>query len=559
MTWDERSEKEVSRSHRRWKENTYARSSGSAQEERAFETLSGIELKECYAPDDLPSFDFLRKSGFPGEYPYTRGVYPTMYRGRLWTMRQYAGFGTAEETNSRFRYLLSQGQTGLSVAFDLPTQMGLDSDSPKAAGEVGRVGVAITSSEDMDILMNGIPLDQVSTSMTINATAMILLALYGLVGESQGVSLAELRGTVQNDILKEYAARGTYIYPVEPAMKLATDIVEWCSKEMPLWNSISISGYHMREAGCTAVQEVAFTVANAIAYVDHLVQRGQTIDSFAPRLSFFFAAQMDLLEEVAKFRAARRLWARVMKERFGAKDPRSWLLRFHTQTAGVSLTAQQAENNAVRVAIQALAAILGGTQSLHTNSMDEALSLPSEKSVLLALRTQQILAHESGVANTVDPTAGSFVIEALTDEIEERAERYLKRVHQLGGMLRALEKGFIQKEIADEAYRSQREVEAGRRVIVGVNAFVEEGPAKIRTTRIDQAIEEKQKRRLRERKRRRDQKTVEHSLAELREAADRDDNLVPYVIESARRHATLGEMSDALREVYGEFRPLREF
>ncbi|MEE9236269.1 MAG: methylmalonyl-CoA mutase family protein [Thermoplasmata archaeon] len=559
MTSQDRDRQDVSRSHRRWEENTYRQSSHAREDEEAFETLSGIPTRACYAPDDLSSWDYMKKSGFPGEYPYTRGIHPTMYRGRLWTMRQYAGFGTAEETNARFRYLLSQGQTGLSVAFDLPTQIGFDSDSSRASGEVGRVGVAIASVEDMEVLLREIRLDSVSTSMTINATAMILLSLYGLVGESQGVHLKSLQGTVQNDILKEYAARGTYIYPIEPAMKLTTDIIEWCSGEMPRWNTISISGYHMREAGCTAVQEVAFTMANAIAYMDYLVERGLTVDSFAPRLSFFFAAQMDLFEEVAKFRAARRMWARIMKERFSAKDPRSWLMRFHTQTAGVSLTAQQPENNAVRVAIQALAAILGGTQSLHTNSMDEALSLPTERSALLALRTQQILAHESGIVNIVDPTAGSFYVENLTDEIEERAERYIRRIDQLGGTLRALERGFIQREIADEAYRHQKEVETGRRVIIGVNEFVEDAPPAIHITRIDPTLEEKQVKRLGELKARRDSQEAEGRLTSLKEAADMGENLVPYVLKAARSHATLGEISDALREVYGLFRQLREF
>ncbi len=559
MTLEEGSTEEISRSHRRWKENTYKRSASSLPQGKAFGTLSGVDLEACYAPDDLTAFDYQRDSGFPGEYPFTRGIYPTMYRGRFWTMRQYAGFGTAEETNARFRYLLSQGQTGLSVAFDLPTQMGFDSDNPKASGEVGRVGVAITSLDDMQVLTREIPLDRVSTSMTINATAMILLSLYGLAGEGAGAPLKSLRGTVQNDILKEYAARGTYIYPVEPALKLAMDIVEWCAGKMPHWNSVSISGYHMREAGCTAVQEVAFTLANAIAYVEHLVGRGLPVDSFAPRLSFFFAAQMDLLEEVAKFRAARRLWARIMRERFGAQDPRSQLLRFHTQTAGVALTAQQVENNAVRVALQALAAILGGTQSLHANSMDEALSLPTEKSALLALRTQQILAHESGLVNTVDPTAGSYAIEALTAKIEERAEGYLKRIDQLGGTLKCLEKGFVQREIAEEAYRQQREVEAGRRTIVGVNAFSEEGPLRIQVTKIDPATEQKQVRKLIELKSRRNGQEVEGTLGGLMEAADRGENLVPFVLKACRSRATLGEISDALREVYGEFRPLREF
>ncbi len=523
-----------------------------------YETLSGVRVKACYGPDDAAPINYLQKLAFPGQFPFTRGIYPTMYRGRLWTMRLYAGFGTAEETNERFRFLLSQGQTGLSVAFDLPTQMGFDSDHPRAAGEVGRVGVAISSIEDMATLMRDIPLDKVSTSMTINATAMILLSAYGLVGQAQGVALRGLRGTVQNDILKEYAARGTYIYPIRPAMKLATDIVEWCSQEMPLWNSISISGYHMREAGCTAVQEVAFTLANGVAYVEHLLERGLEVDSFASRLSFFFAAQMDLLEEVAKFRAARRIWARIMKDRFGAQDERSWLLRFHTQTAGAALTAQQPENNVVRVALQALAAVLGGTQSLHTNAMDEALSIPTEKAALVALRTQQILAHESGVGNTADPVAGSYAIETLTDDIEERAEKYLRRIDQLGGTLKALERGYIQKEIANEAYRYQREVESGRRTVVGINAYLEE-PSPFRITRVDPKLERRQIGRLRELRGSRDSKAAERALGSLKEASERDENVMPLVREAVASKATLGEISDGLREVYGEFSPLREF
>ncbi len=524
-----------------------------------FSTLSGLDIKGCYGPDDVKEDRYLTDLGLPGEYPFTRGVYRTMYRGRLWTMRQYAGFGTAEETNARFQYLLAQGQSGLSVAFDLPTQMGFDPDHLRARGEVGRVGVAISSVEDMEVLMREIPLDKVSTSMTINATAMVLLSLYGLVGESQGVPLRVLRGTVQNDILKEYAARGTYIYPIQPAMKLATDVVEWCSREMPHWNSISISGYHMREAGCNAIQEVAFTIANAIAYVEHVLERGLDVDTFAPRLSFFFAAQTDLLEEVAKFRAARRLWARIMRESFGAKDPKSWLMRFHTQTAGAALTAQQPENNAVRVAIQALAAVLGGTQSLHANSMDEALSLPTEASARLALRTQQIIAHESGVANVIDPAGGAYGVEALTDEIEERANQYLERIRKLGGTLRALESGFIQREIAEEAYRYQRDVEDGSRIVVGVNAFTEEEPADIQMSRIDPRLEAKQVKRLNELRDHRDGRKVEHSLARLKEAAEREENLFPYVIEAARHRCSLGEISDSLRDVYGEFSPIKEF
>ncbi len=557
MPADER--REVERSHRRWREKTYRQSAEGAAVDEDPQTLSGLPLRACYAPDDLSEHDYIGKEGFPGEYPFTRGVYSTMYRGRLWTMRQYAGFGTADETNARFRYLLSHGQTGLSVAFDLPTQMGIDSDHRRALGEVGRVGVAISSVDDMEVLMNEIPLDRVSTSMTINATAMILLSLYGLVGDGQGVPREALRGTVQNDILKEYAARGTYIYPIGPAMRLATDIVEWCSEEMPRWNSISISGYHMREAGCSAVQEVAFTMANAMTYVEHVLRRGVDVDEFAPQLSFFFAAQTDLLEEVAKFRAARRVWARIMREQFGAENPRSLLMRFHTQTAGAALTAQQPENNVVRVAIQALASVLGGTQSLHANSMDEALSLPTEASARLALRTQQILALESGVSNTIDPAGGSYAVEALTDEIESRVDRYLRRIEQLGGTLKALESGFIQREIAEEAYRYQRAVEEGGRILVGVNAFTEDAPTEIQMTRVDPRLESKQVKRLKELRRKRDGRAVDRSLARLKEAAEGEKNLFPYVIDACRHRSSLGEISDALREVFGEFRPLKEF
>ncbi|MEE8231737.1 MAG: methylmalonyl-CoA mutase family protein [Thermoplasmata archaeon] len=545
------------KAYRRWWERVYRAGDGAAGGERR--TDSHLEVRPAYGPHDLEASDQTERLGFPGRPPFTRGIYPTMYRGRLWTMRQYAGFGTAEKTNERFRYLLAQGQTGLSAAFDLPTQMGYDPDHTMSRGEVGRVGVSISTGRDMAALLRGLPLDQVSTSMTINATAMILLALYATVAAGEGVPPRGLRGTVQNDILKEYAARGTYIYPIEPAMKLATDLIEWSATEMPRWNSISISGYHMREAGCNAVQEVAFTLANGIAYAKRLVGRGLEVDAFAPRLSFFFAAQMDILEEIAKFRAARRMWGRIMTDQFGAREVRSRLLRFHTQTAGAALTAQQPHLNVVRATLQALSAVLGGTQSLHVNAMDEALGLPTEGSARLALRTQQILAHESGVGNTVDPVAGSYYIEALTDEIESQAVRYLERIEQLGGMERALERGFVQKEIASEAFRFQQEVEAEERLIVGVNAYVEEEPSPVEITRIDPALEATQKEGIRRFREDRDQTATEKALARLQEAAEEEENLMPAVLEAMKRDATLGEVSDALRAVYGTFRPLREF
>ncbi|HEY75465.1 MAG TPA: methylmalonyl-CoA mutase family protein, partial [Thermoflexia bacterium] len=461
-----------------------------------FETLSGIPLDRVYTPADV-EVDYLNDLGFPGEYPFTRGVQPTMYRGRLWTMRQYAGYATAEESNARYKYLLEQGQTGLSVAFDLPTQLGYDADDPLAEGEVGKVGVSISSLDDMRVLFDSIPLDRVSTSMTINAPAAILLAMYIAVAKEQGVEPKQLRGTVQNDILKEYVARGTYIFPPRPSMRLVTDLFRYCAAEVPKWNTISISGYHIREAGSTAVQEVAFTLANGIAYVQAAIDAGLDVDTFAPRLSFFFNAHNDFLEEVAKFRAARRLWARIMRERFGAKNPRSWRLRFHAQTAGSALTAQQPEINVVRVTIQALAAVLGGAQSLHTNSRDEALWLPTEESVRIALRTQQIIAHESGVANTVDPLAGSYVVEHLTNEIERQAQEYIEKIDGMGGALAAIEKGYIQQEIADAAYRYQQAVERGDQIVVGVNAYqIEEEEADLERLVVDPAVEARQRERL---------------------------------------------------------------
>ncbi|MCS7285673.1 MAG: methylmalonyl-CoA mutase family protein [Anaerolineae bacterium] len=526
-----------------------------SERKKRFETHSGIEVKRLYTPADIENLDYAQELGFPGAYPFTRGIYPTMYRGRLWTMRQYAGYATAEETNLRFKYLLQQGQTGLSVAFDLPTQTGYDADHPMALGEVGRVGVAISSLEDMERLFDGIPLDKVSTSMTINATAPIILAMYVAVARKQGIDPKVLDGTVQNDILKEYVARGTYIFPPEPSLRLTVDIMEYCSRELPRWNSISISGYHIREAGATAVQELAFTLANGIVYVEAAVKRGLDVDSFAPRISFFFGAHNNLFEEVAKFRAARRLWARIMKERFGAKNPASWMLRFHTQTAGCTLTAQQPLNNIIRVTIQALAAILGGTQSLHTNSYDEALALPSEEAVRIALRTQQIIAHESGVADTVDPLAGSYYVESLTREIEEKAEEYIRRIDAMGGALKAIELGYIQREIMESAYRYQKEIETGERIVVGVNEYVmEEEKRSLKLLKVDPAVREKQIARLQELRRRRDNVKVQELLRELEEAARGTDNLMGIILECVEAYATLGEICDVLRKVFGEYR-----
>jgi len=518
-----------------------------------FQTASGLDLKRVYRPEDLAGSDHAREVGYPGEYPFTRGIHPALYRSRLWTMRQYAGYGTAQESNARFRYLLAQGQTGLSVAFDLPTQIGLDSDHPLARGEVGRVGVAIDSLEDMEALFEAIPLDRVSTSMTINATASILLALYFAVAERQGVELRELSGTVQNDILKEYIARGTYIYPLRPAMRIVTDIFAFCSQQAPEWNTISISGYHIREAGSTAVQEVAFTLGNGIAYVQAALERGRAVDDFAPRLSFFLNAHNDLLEEVAKFRAARRLWAFLMLERFQARDPRSWMFRFHTQTAGSTLTAQQPDVNIARVTLQALAAALGGTQSLHTNARDEALALPTESSALIALRTQQILAAESGVVNTVDPLAGAYVVEKLTDEIEAGAREYLGKIEAMGGMLRAIEAGYVQREIQQAAYEYQRSVETGEQVVVGVNRYVEEVGASPPLLRIDPEVERGQVDRLRKLRARRDKARAEAALRQVEETACSDQNLMPAILAAVKAYATVGEISDALRRVFGEY------
>ncbi|MGH2530142.1 MAG: acyl-CoA mutase large subunit family protein [Actinomycetota bacterium] len=518
-------------------------------------TDSGIELKPLYGPDDLVGFDPRRDLGRPGELPFTRGVYPTMYRGRLWTMRQYAGMGTAEETNQRFRYLLEHGQTGLSVAFDLPTQMGYDSDHSRAEGEVGKTGVAIDSVEDMRRLFAGIPLDQVSTSMTINATAPILLLLYELAAEEQGIEPARLYGTVQNDLLKEYAARGTYIYPPKPSMRLITDLFAYCRDRIPRWNTISVSGYHMREAGATAVQEVAFTLANAIAYVQAALDAGLAVDDFAPRLSFFFACHMNLFEEIAKFRAARRMWARIMTERFGAKDPRSAMLRFHTQTGGATLTAQQPENNIVRTTLEGLAAVLGGTQSLHTNSFDEALALPTENAVKIALRTQQIIGHESGVPATVDPVAGSYLVESLTNEIEERANRYVDKIEGMGGAVAAIEAGFYQDEIHDAAFRIQQGIETGERVVVGVNRFQDPDGRIVEIQRLAEEDMAKQVQRVHELRANREAAPVERALAAVEDAARGTDNVLYPMKDALRVRATLGEVSDVLRGVFGEYRP----
>jgi methylmalonyl-CoA mutase N-terminal domain/subunit len=521
------------------------------------ETDSGIEIRPLYSDQALDGFDPGRSLGVPGEPPFTRGVYPSMYRGRLWTMRQYAGMGTADETNRRFRYLLDHGQTGLSVAFDLPTQMGLDSDHHRAQGEVGRTGVAIDSVEDMKRLFDGIPLDQVTTSMTINATAAILLLLYELVAEEQGVTADRIGGTVQNDILKEYAARGTYIYPPVPSMRLVTDLFAYCQDRVPRWNTISISGYHMREAGSTAVQEVAFTLANATAYVRAALEAGLAVDEFAPRLSFFFACHMNFFEEVAKFRAARRMWARIMQEGFEAKDPRSAMLRFHTQTGGATLTAQQPENNIVRTALEAMAAVLGGTQSLHTNSFDEALSLPTERAAKIALRTQQVIGYETGVPETADPLAGSYFVESLTNEIEERAQEYLDKIEGMGGAVRAIEAGWIQDEIHDAAFRIQQGVESGDRPVVGVNRFVDETEEPVELHHLDEEQVRRQSERLRELRDGRDNAEVERALKEVAETARSTDNLLEPMREALRLRATLGEVSDALRGVFGEYQPTR--
>jgi len=521
------------------------------REGELFSTISGVENEPLYTPENVEPGEV----GYPGVYPFTRGVYPSMYRGKLWTMRQFAGFGTAAETNERFRYLLDHGQTGLSTAFDMPTLMGYDSDHARSLGEVGREGVAIDSLEDMETLFAGIPLGEVSTSMTINSPAAVLLAFYAVVGEEQGVPMSELRGTIQTDILKEYIAQKEYIFPPEPSMRLVTDMVEFCSTEMPRWHPISISGYHIREAGSTAAQELAFTLADGFTYVEWAIERGLDVDVFAPRLSFFFNAHLDFFEEIAKYRAARRIWARELRERFGAKSPRSWLMRFHTQTAGVSLTAQQPEVNIVRTALEALAAVLGGTQSLHTNSYDEALALPTEDAVRIALRTQQVIAHETGVVNTIDPLGGSYYVEHLTNELERQAYEYFDRIEKLGGVVEAIKENFFQREIAEASFRYQAEVEAGQRVVVGVNRYELEHEQPLELLKVDPALEAQQVERVRALRGRRDTAAVESTLAALKTASTRDGvNLMPPILDAARAYVTMGEMCDAWREVWGVWR-----
>lgn len=545
----------MSESKKQWEEGTVAKALEKHAERQSVFKASATTTDRLYTPEDISEDNYNEKLGYPGEFPFTRGVQPTMYRGRLWTMRQYAGFATAEESNKRYKYLLERGQTGLSIAFDLPTQIGYDSDDEIAAGEIGKVGVAIDSLADMEILFDGLPLDKLSTSMTINAPASVLLAFYIAVAEKQGITPDKLSGTIQNDILKEYSARGTYIFPPQPSMRLITNVFEYCSQSVPKWNTISISGYHIREAGSTAAQEVAFTLADGIAYVQAALNAGMDVDKFAGRLSFFFNANNNFCEEVAKFRAARRMWAKIMRDRFHAKSPRSMMCRFHTQTAGSTLTAQQPDNNIVRVAIQTMAAIAGGTQSLHTNSRDEALALPTEASVQIALRTQQIVAYESGIADSIDPFAGSYYIEHLTDEIERIATEYIAKIDDMGGAVKAIEQGYIQKEIADAAYEYQKEVEDGKRIVVGVNKFQVEEQQVEGLLRVEATSGEHQIRKLRAMKEKRDNITVKAKLAALREAAGTDANLMPYLIDCARTYCTEGEICHELRAVFGEYRP----
>ncbi len=549
---------EIAQEKARWESKISAKKSSQIPEQRERNAESELDFQRLYTPDNL-NLDYLTDLSFPGEYPYTRGVQPDMYRGRFWTMRQYAGFGTAQETNTRFKYLLKQGQTGLSVAFDLVTQIGYNSDDPLAQGEVGKVGVAIDSLDDMETLFADIPLDQVSTSMTINAPAAVLLAMYIAVAEKQGVDPTKLSGTIQNDILKEYMARGTYIFPPAPSMRLITDTFKYCAENLPNWNTISISGYHIREAGSTAIQEIAFTLADGIAYVQAALDVGLKVDDFAPRLSFFFNAHSNFLEEIAKFRAARRIWAKIMKERFNAKNPKSLMLRFHTQTAGCTLTAQQPEVNIVRVAFQALSAVLGGTQSLHTNSWDEALALPSQASALLALRTQQTIAHETGVTATVDPFGGSYCVEKLTTDLEEAVWAYLDKIDELGGAVRAIELGFQQKEIQNSAYRYQMEIENQQRIIVGINKFQTQEAPPQGLLRVDPKVEQEQKQRLTKVYRNRNQEAVTNGLALLEKAAEGSDNLLPYILDCVRSYASLGEICDVLRKVFGEYRQEKTF
>ena len=545
----------VQKAFEEWEKNQYKKALEKRPErQKEFSTISFTDVKPLYQPNDSDNENYINKIGFPGIYPFTRGVQPTMYRGKLWTMRQYAGFGTAKESNERYRYLLSQGTSGLSVAFDLPTQIGYDSDDKLAYGEVGKVGVAIDTLADMEILFDKIPLDKISTSMTINSTAAILLAMYIAVAEKQGVQKDKISGTVQNDILKEYIARGTYIYPPKASIRLITNIFEYCAKEVPRWNTISISGYHIREAGSTAAQEVGFTLANGIAYIESALNAGLDVDEFSGQLSFFFNSHNDLLEEVAKFRAARRLWAKIMKERFKAKKERSMMLRFHTQTAGSTLTAQQVDNNIVRVTIQTLAAALGGTQSLHTNSKDEALALPTEDSVRTALRTQQIVAYESGIANTIDPLAGSYYVEAMTDKIEQDAENYINKIDSLGGIISAIEKGYVQHEIQTASYEFEKQLEAGERIIVGVNKFKSDNDEKPELLKIDMKIQEEQIKFLNKIKSERGSDEVKKKLFDLQKAAAGDDNLLPFIIEAVKVYCSVGEISNAMRKVFGEYK-----
>ncbi len=555
MADDERTTLDNAR--KKWEERKLAPAlKRGAERKKKFTTTSGIEIKRQYDPSDLDGFEYVTDLGFAGEYPFTRGVQPTMYRGRLWTMRQYAGFGTAEESNKRYRYLFEQGQTGLSVAFDLPTQMGRDSDHPLASGEVGRVGVSIGSLADMEMLLDGLPLDKISTSMTINSTASILLALYLVAAERRKVGWDKVNGTIQNDLLKEYIARGTYIYPPRGSMRIITDIFSFASKEVPNWNTISISGYHIREAGSTAAQELAFTLADAVAYVDAAVKAGLEVDSFASRLSFFFNVHNNFFEEIAKYRAARRMWAKIMKERFGASDERSMMMRFHAQTAGSTLTAQQVDNNVVRVTLQALAAVLGGAQSLHTNSKDEALALPTESSVLLALRTQQLIAYESDVADTIDPLGGSYYVEKLTSELETRAFEYLSKIDDLGGAVAAIERGYQQREIQNAAYLYQREIETKERIIVGVNQFTGGGELPKDILKVNPELEDKQKRNLARVRAERDAAKASAAIAQVERAARDGGNLMPPIIDAVRSWCTLGEISDAMRRVFGEYQPV---
>ena len=548
---------EIAKERERWEKTTLPKWIGQSPERKSkFRNHSGTLIKRVYTPEDIKDLDYMRDLGFPGEYPFTRGVHATMHRGRLWTMRQFSGYGTAEQTNQRFKYLLKEGETGLSIAFDYPSIRGYDSDHPFSKGEVGICGVAVSSLKDMEVLFDGIPLDKVTTSMTINGPAAMLLAMYMAVGDKQGVPMEKLGGTTQNDVLKEFFAQKLIIFPPKPSLKLVTDIVEYCTKHVPRWNPISVSGYHIREAGGNAVQELAFTLYDGITYVESCLERGMKVDEFAPRLSFFFAAHNDLFEEIAKFRAARRIWAKTMKERFHAKNPRSMWMRMHVQTAGFTLTAQQPLNNITRVTIQALSAVLAGTQSLHTNSFDEALALPSEEAVRIALRTQQIMAHESGVANTIDPLAGSYYVENLTNEMEKRAMEYFQKLDDMGGAIPAIEKGFFQKEIADSAYEYQKEVDEKRRILVGVNDYTTEEKQPIKVLRVDPKVEEEQVASLHKLKSERDNKKVNEMLEKLHYATEKDENLMPTIIDAVKANATIGEICDVLRKIYGEFKEL---